>query len=147
MTRRAGWRPQRCVEPMQKANCVLLADSHHGLTDGVRQLLTTAFRAVVMVADEVSLFESAARLHSDVAVLDLALPSGNGLEFVRRFRSDFPTTKVIVLSVHGDSSVSRSVMEAGADGFVVKYSIATDLLAAADAVLMGNQYVSPSIGA
>jgi DNA-binding NarL/FixJ family response regulator len=130
---------------MQKANCVLLADSHHGLTDGVRQLLTTAFRAVVMVADEVSLFESAARLHSDVAVLDLALPRGNALEFVRRFRNHFPATKMIVMSVHSETSVGRSVLEAGADGFIVKSSIATDLLAAADAVLLGNRYISPSV--
>jgi DNA-binding NarL/FixJ family response regulator len=131
---------------MHKADCVLLADSHHGITDGVRHLLATLFRAVVMVADEVSLFESAARLHSDLAILDLALPRGNALEFVRRFRDNFPETKMIVMSVHGESSVSRSVLEAGAQGFVVKCSIATDLLAATDAVLMGDRYVSPSVG-
>jgi DNA-binding NarL/FixJ family response regulator len=53
---------------------------------------------------------------------------------------------MIVMSVHGESSVSRSVLEAGAQGFVVKCSIATDLLAAADAVLLGDRYVSPSVG-
>ena len=50
--------------------CVLLADAHHGLSEGVRRLLATAFEAIVMVADEVSLFEAAARLRSDLAVVD-----------------------------------------------------------------------------
>ena len=126
--------------------CVLLADPHHGLSEGVRNLLATTFEAVIMVADEVSLFESAGRLHNDLTVVDLALSRGNGLELVRRLRSSFPEMKVIVVSVHDQSSVSRSILDAGADGFVCKRAIATDLLAAADAVLAGGQYVSPDLG-
>ena len=125
--------------------CVLLADSHHGLSEGVRSLLATSFEAVVMVADEVSLFESAGRLRNDLAVVDLALSRGNALDLVRRLRSRFPTMKMIIVSVHDQSSVSRSVLEAGADGFVVKRAIATDLLAATDAVLAGERYVSPEV--
>jgi len=122
--------------------CVLLADPHHGMSEGIRGLLATTFRAVVMVADEVSLFESAGRLQSDLAVVDLALSRGNSLELVRRLRGSFPTMKMIIVSTHDQSSVSRSVLEAGADGFVAKRAIATDLLAAADAVLAGQRYVS-----
>jgi len=124
---------------------VLVADPHRGVSDGVRGLLATMFRSVVMVADEVSLFESAGRLQSDLAVIDLALSRGNGLELVRRLRVSFPAMKMIVLSVHDQPSVSRSVLDAGADGFVVKRAIATDLLAAADAVLAGERYVSPEV--
>ena len=125
---------------------VLLADPHHALSDGVRGLLATTFRSVVMVADEVSLFESAGRLQSDLAVVDLALSRGNALDLIRRLRDRFPAMKMIIVSVHDQSSVSRSVLEAGADGFVVKRAIATDLLPAADAVLAGQRFVSPAIG-
>jgi ActR/RegA family two-component response regulator len=135
-----------CIEPMGKADCVLLADPHHGLSEGVRGLLATAFQTVVMVADEGSLFESASRLHSDLAVVDLALSGGNGLELVRRLRDRFAEMKLIILSIHDYSVLGRSVLEAGADGFVVKRAIATDLLAAIDAVLAGQEYVSPAIG-
>jgi DNA-binding NarL/FixJ family response regulator len=128
---------------MSKADCVLLAHPHHGLSEGVRGLLATTFATVVMVADEVSLFESAGRVRSDLAVVDLALSRGNGLDLVRRLRGLFPEMKLIVVSVHDQSSVSRSVLEAGADGFVVKRALATDLLPATDAVLAGQQYVSP----
>ena len=130
---------------MRKADayCVLLAHPHHGLSEGVRTLLATTFETVVMVADEVSLFESARRLQSDLAVVDLALSRGNGLELVRQFRGRFPEMKLIIVSVHDQSSVSQSVLEAGAHGFVARRAIATDLLAATDAVLAGQRYVSP----
>jgi DNA-binding NarL/FixJ family response regulator len=126
--------------------CVLLADRHHGLSEGVRALLATAFEAVVMVADEVSLFESAGRLQNDLAVVDLALSRGNSIELVRRFRDRFPKMKMIVVSVHDQSSVRQSVLEAGADGFVLKRALATDLLTAIDVVLSGQRYGSPEAG-
>ena len=132
---------------MSKAepHCVLLADAHHGVSEGVRHLLATMFETVVMVADEVSLFESAGRLRSDLAVVDLALSRGNALDFVRRLRGRFPAMKLIIVSVHDQPSVSRSIVQAGADAFVGKRAIATDLLAAADAVLAGQPYVSSGI--
>jgi DNA-binding NarL/FixJ family response regulator len=125
--------------------CVLLADPHHGLSEGVRGLLATTFEAVVMVADEISLFESAGRLRSELTVVDLALSRGNALDLIRRLRGRFPAMKMIIVSVHDQASVSRSVLEAGADGFVIKRAIATDLLAATDAVLAGQRYVSPEV--
>jgi DNA-binding NarL/FixJ family response regulator len=134
-------------KPMSTAQsgCVLVADPHHAVSEGVRRLLATTFKAVVMVADEVSLFESAARLHNELLVLDLALADGNAIDLVRRLHNCFPAMKMIIVSMHGGSSVSHSVMEAGADGFVAKRAIATDLLPAADAVLAGHRYVSPGV--
>ena len=58
----------------QTINCVLLADRHHGLTEGVRGLLESSFDAVVMVADETSLFQSAEQLQPAVAIVDLSWP-------------------------------------------------------------------------
>ncbi len=118
-----------------RTRCVLLADPHHGVSEGVRRLLATKFDAVVMVADEVSLVEVADRMQSDLAVVDLALSRGNALELVRRLRSRFPRMKIVIVSLHDQPTVGRSVLNAGADGFVVKRTIATDLLAAIDAVL------------
>ena len=63
-------------------SCVLLADRHHGLTEGVRGLLATAFGSVVMVADEASLIEGAGRLQPDMAIVDLSLAPGQPTELV-----------------------------------------------------------------
>jgi len=115
-------------------SCVLLADRHHGLTEGVRGLLETAFGTVVMVADEASLLEGAARLRPDVAVVDLSLARDNGMGWLRAVRQRCPDLKVIVLSVHDEQSVRSAAMEAGADAFVLKRAIVTDLLPAVEAV-------------
>ncbi len=96
-----------------------------------------------MVADEISLFESATRLPIDLAVVDFSLTRGEGIGLVRRLRARCPIMKLIVVSVHDEPSASRSALEAGADGFVLKRAIATDLLPAVDAVLAGQRYVSP----
>lgn len=125
--------------------CVLLADRHHGLADGMRGLLETAFDAVVMVADENSLYESAARLQPTLAVVDLSLARRDSLDWLPRLRQDCPRLKIIVLSVHDEPSVRRSALAAGADGFVLKRALATDLLPAVDAVLAGEPYPAPPV--
>jgi len=119
-------------------SCVLLADRHHGLTEGVRGLLETAFASVVMVADEASLLEGAARLQPEVAIVDLSLARDSGLGWLRALRQRCPDLKVIVLSVHDEQSVRSAAIEAGADAFVLKRTIITDLLPAIDAVRRGG---------
>jgi DNA-binding NarL/FixJ family response regulator len=123
-------------------DCVLLAGRHHGLSEGIRGLLETAFEIVVMVADEASLLESAKRLVAKLAVIDVTLAREDGFGVVRRLRSVCPTLKLIVISSHDEISVSQSALAAGADGFVLKRSIATDLLSAVDAVRAGQRFVS-----
>jgi len=115
-------------------SCVLLADRHHGLTESVRGLLETAFGSVVMVADEASLLEAAARLRPEVAIVDLSLARDSGLGWLRALRQRCPDLKVIVLSVHDERSVRSAAMAAGADAFVLKRAIATELLPVVDAL-------------
>jgi two-component system secretion response regulator SsrB len=111
-------------------SCVLLADRHHGLSEGVRGLLETAFGTVVIVADKTSLLDAATRLRPDVAVVDLSLARDGDLDWLRAVRQGCPGLKVIALSVHDEEAVRRAAMAAGADAFVLKRAIATDLLSA-----------------
>jgi two-component system secretion response regulator SsrB len=124
--------------PEKPLSCVLVADRHHGLTEGVRGLLETAFDTVVMVADEASMLAGAERLRPDMAVVDLSLARDSGLGWLRAVRACCPDLKVIVLSVHDEDTVRRAAMEAGADAFVLKRAIATDLLATVDALRRGR---------
>ena len=96
--------------------------------EGVRGLLETEFEAVVVVGDEVSLFETARQLEVTLAVVDLSLAHGDGPGLIRRIRNRFPKLKLIALSVHAEKSVELATIEAGANGFVPKGSIVTDLL-------------------
>lgn len=129
----------------ESVKCVLLADRHHGVTEGIRGLLESMFEAVVMVADENSLLECASRLHPTVAVVDLSLARGDGLRWLQKLRALCSALKIIVLSVHDEPSVGRSVIAAGADGFVLKHALATELLPAIDAVMSGERYISSGL--
>jgi DNA-binding NarL/FixJ family response regulator len=124
-------------------SCVLLADRHHGLVEGVRGLLETSFGTVVMVADKTSLQDVAFRLSPDVAVVDLSLAQDGDLDWLRAVRRRCPDLKVIALSVHDEDAVRRAALAAGADAFVLKRAIATDLLPAV-ARVRGDQGQEPS---
>jgi DNA-binding NarL/FixJ family response regulator len=119
-------------------SCVLLADRHQVLTEGIRGLLETSFEAVVMVADEASLLEGASRLHPDLAVVDLSLHGEGGLDWLRALRGRCPELKVIALTVHEEQSVRRAAMAAGADAVVLKRALATDLLPVVDLIKKGQ---------
>jgi DNA-binding NarL/FixJ family response regulator len=126
-------------------SCVLLADRHHGLSEGIHGLLESVFSTVFMVTDEASLVEGARRLRPSVIVADLSLVPGDSLGFVRRLREQAGDAKLVLLSVHDELAVAQSVIAAGADGIVLKRSIATDLLPAIESLLGGSRYVSPAI--
>jgi len=130
---------------MKMVRCVVLAERHHGLMERMRGMLETTFETVVMVADEASLLESAGRLSAELAVVDLSLTHGNGIGMIKRLHAHCPEMKMIVVSVPDEPSVSKSALAAGANGFVLKRAVASDLLPAVDAVLAGQGYVSPEV--
>ena len=128
-----------------EVKCVVLADRHHTLVEGIRGLLETTFDAIVMVADEKSLLESVERLQPMMAVVDLSLARRDSLRWLQQLRERYPNLKLILLSVHSEASVCQSALAAGANGYVLKCTVATELLPAIDAVLDGQQYISQGI--
>jgi DNA-binding NarL/FixJ family response regulator len=124
---------------------VLLADSHLPMLQGICSLLESLFAAVVMVADEGSLFETIERLDPDLVVVDLSLPVQEGTNIARQLMGRFPGLRLIVLSVHDEPNVATQMRAAGVAGFVLKRTVAADLIPAVAAVLGGGWFVSPSV--
>ncbi len=127
-------------------SCVLLADRHHDSTEGVRGLLETAFGTVVMVAEVTSLLEGAGRLRPDVAIVDPSLAGEGGLGWLRALKERCPGLKVIVLAARDEPNVRQAALRAGADAFVLKSAIATDLLPAVDRLLERTSSGAPGSG-
>jgi DNA-binding NarL/FixJ family response regulator len=128
-------------------SCVLLAERHHDLRDGVRGLLETAFETVFMVANEASLLEGAGRLRPAVVVIDISLSGGDLFAFLERVSKRAPGAKVLLLSVYDEATVAEAAFEAGADAVVLKRHLGTDLMPAVDTLLAGGRYLSPGISA
>lgn len=126
---------------------VLLADDHTILREGLRSLLAAA--PDINVVGEAQTGREAVqltrRLKPAVVVMDIAMPLLNGLEATRQIRTSDPSTKVLVLSMHSDSEYVEKVLEAGAAGYLVKQTGASDLLTAIREIQRGNVFLSPSI--
>ena len=100
----------------------------------MRGLLETAFGTVLMVADETSLIEGADRLRPDMVVVDLSLARDSSLDWLNRLRARCPDLKVIVVSVHDEQAIESAALAAGADAFLLKRTIATELLPTVDRI-------------
>ena len=84
---------------------------------------------------EASLLESAKGLRPEMAVVDLSLPLGGGILWIKRLHDLCPEMKVVLLSVHDEPEVRQAAEEAGADGFLLKRSLSTDLIPTVESLL------------
>jgi DNA-binding NarL/FixJ family response regulator len=89
--------------------------------------------------------EMAQQLHPDLILLDIGLPSVNGLEAGRQIRECNPDTKILFLSENRSLAIAEKALSIGASGYVVKSKAATELVTALRAVLQGKQFVSASL--
>jgi len=124
---------------------VLIADDHQILAEGVRGLLEPEFEVVGVVADGRELIAAATQHRPDVIVADITMPSLNGIEAAAQLRDAGISTRIVFLTMHRDVAYARRAMEAGAAGFVLKHSAATELVNAIREALRGQTYITPMI--
>jgi DNA-binding NarL/FixJ family response regulator len=126
---------------------ILLADDHRILAEGLRGLLEPEFRVVATVGDGRQMIEAALRERPDVVIADISMPVLNGIDAAIRMRDSGVTARVIFLTMHHDVAYARRALDAGAAGYLLKHSAATELVTAVREVLAGHTYVAPAIAA
>lgn len=131
-------------EPLNRVR-VLLADDHNEFLAAATRLLQPEFEVVKTVSDGQALLEEAARLEPDILVLDISMPVLNGIEAARQLRAAGSRAKIVFLTVHQDPEYVQAAVAAGAQGYVAKCQLATDLLLALREALAGRSFISPSI--
>ena len=102
-------------------------------------------RVISEAADGPEAVQRARELHPDLVLLDIGLPTLNGIMVARRIRELSPKTLILFLSENRSFDIAEEALRAGASGYVVKSSAASDLLPAVEAVLQGKRFVSPSL--
>lgn len=126
---------------------VLLADDHHMVRAGIRQLLEEA--GDLQVIAEAGDGEEAQLLiqqqKPDVAVLDIQMPKASGIEVTRWVRSHLPDVGVLILTAYDDDPYVMAVLQAGANGYVLKTAKAEDLIQAVRDVNEGKSALDPAI--
>ena len=121
---------------------VLLADDHVVFTDGIVRILKERFDVVGTVTDGRSILEAASRLHPDVIVTDISMPTLSGIEGLRQLKAHHDESRVIFLTMHADARLAAEAFRLGAKGFVLKQSSADEHVKAIEAVLAGHTYMS-----
>ena len=126
---------------------VLLADDHKILREGLRALLDQ--QPDMAVVGEVDNGRDAVRqvaeLMPDVAIMDIGMPDLNGIVATKQIKADENEVQVLCLSVHRETHLVTSMLEAGASGYLVKTSAAQELIEAVRTVASGQTYLSPSV--
>jgi DNA-binding NarL/FixJ family response regulator len=124
---------------------VLLADDHTLVLEGFRRLLESDFELVGSVEDGKALLAAAEELRPDIIVLDISMPMLNGIEAARHLKKTLPDTKLVILTMHADQTYAVEAFRAGASGYLLKRSAASELVFALKEVLKGRVYVTPLI--
>src|SRR3954452_24332142 len=122
---------------------VLLADDHRLVREAFARLLESECDVVGAVADGRALLDAAPDLRPDIVVLDIAMPSLNGLDAARQLKRLMPGVKIIFLTVSEDPDLAAEAFRAGASGFLLKNSAASELLKSIQEVSLGRSYVTP----
>jgi DNA-binding NarL/FixJ family response regulator len=124
---------------------VLMADDHSMILAGLRKLVEGECEVVGTVEDGRALVEAAQKLRPDLILLDISMPLLNGLEATRQLTKLVPESKVIILTMHASPTYATEAFQAGASGYLLKRSAASELNQAIQSVLQGRQYLTPLI--
>jgi len=124
---------------------VLLADDQPPMLAQIARVLGNRYEIVGMVGDGLSLLGSAARLDPDVIVSDVTMPGIDGFGAARSLKRAGCRSRLVFLTVHEDPDFAREAMSLGADAYVVKSRLASDLLTAILEAVAGRKFVSPTV--
>ena len=124
---------------------VVLADDQKEMLRAIVLALRDDFRVVGTAENGTEAVDITTRLCPDVLVLDICMPVENGLTAAYHLRDLGSKTKVIFLTVNHDPEFVEAAMSAGALGYVLKQSLAAELVPAIWSAMHGNVFISPSI--
>jgi len=124
---------------------VLIVDDHTMVRESLVSVLQAdgEVQVVAQAADGIEAIEKAMQTRPDVVIVDLSMPRLGGVEVVRRLREALPATRVLVLTMHQEDEYVLQAVRAGASGYLVKDSAASELLAAVRSLHAGRGYFGP----
>jgi len=132
---------------VSKKSSVLLADDHPIFLAGLRSLIQTAddLELIGEASTGLAALKLISERRPDVAVVDVSMPGLNGIALSRRVTAEYPSVRIVLLTLHEDRTYVDLALQAGARGYVLKGSAAEALVHAIRAVLTGGLYVDPAL--
>ena len=124
---------------------VIVADDHRLVAEGVVKILEKEFSVVATPTDGRGFIEAVEKFRPVLALVDISLPQLNGLDACRHVKKSYPDVKIIILTMHSEQHFVTEAFRVGVEGYLLKTSLADELVFAAREVLKGCTYISPEI--
>jgi DNA-binding NarL/FixJ family response regulator len=124
---------------------VAIVDDHTVLVQAIGRLLDSEYDVVGSYGDARTFLADVPRISPDVVILDVSMPSMNGLEVARELHRRAPAMKVVFLTMNEDADVAAEAFRIGASGYVLKRGTASELVTAVREVMNGRFYVTPLV--
>lgn len=122
---------------------VILADDHQMILDAIKNLLEPEFEVVGTFGDGLALIEAAPGLKPHVIVLDIGMPTMNGISAGQRLKHLMSAVKLIYLTMNHDEDMAAEAFRLGANAYLLKNSAGSELIAAIRSVVRGGSYITP----
>lgn len=124
----------------------MLIEDHHIVREGIKNLIEMEDRMAV-VAEAGSCKEALENLekHTDVVVLDIKLPDGDGLDLIKEIKQQVPRVKLIALTTYDDPMFIKKAIEYGVHGFIPKYASFDEIKSAINITLRDGCYLYPGL--
>jgi DNA-binding NarL/FixJ family response regulator len=130
-----------------KETRILIADDHELLRRGLCDTLKErdGWTVIAQAATGRAAVDFCSTLQPDITVLDISMPELNGLEATRQILQASPNTRILILTMHESEQVVRDVLDAGAQGYLLKSDAGRDLIAAVEALLKDRPYFTSRV--
>lgn len=126
---------------------IMLADDHPLLRQALRDVLEKQpdFEVIAEASDGEEAVKLATEMLPDIVIMDISMPTLNGLEATKQIKASNPSIAVLVLTVHSDSEHILSILRAGAGGYLTKSVYGDEVIHAVRALVSGETVLSPAV--
>jgi len=122
---------------------IILADDHTILLDALKNMVQPEFEVVATCSDGRELIKAATELNPSIIVLDIGMPTMNGLSAGQRLKQMLPTVKLVYLTMNQDPDMASEAFRLGASAYLLKTSAGSELIRALREVVRGGTYITP----
>jgi DNA-binding NarL/FixJ family response regulator len=124
---------------------LLVAEDHAGLRGKMVSILEVEFSVVGSVGDGQEMLDAESRIKPDVVILDISMPTMDGIEAATRLKQRDSKARIIFLTMHDEPEFLQAALAIGALGYVIKSRLASDLRLAVREAMADRRFVSPSL--
>lgn len=126
---------------------IVIADDHPIFRRGLRSVIETdqKLKIVAEAEDGEAALEQIQILQPEIAILDMEMPNKDGFEVMRAIKEKKLSVAVIILTMHKDERFFNAALDQGANGYILKDSAATDIIAGIKTVAAGQNFISPQL--